>query len=232
MKLLSIETSGKMCGVCLSENEKIIDKLELNNGLTHSESLMPLVKELLEKNNLTIPDLDSFVCDIGPGSFTGIRIGVATIKAFVDTLPNAKYTGVTSLEALAYNSDKSGLICSIIDAKNNNCYYALYNLVNNHYEEIVLPCAVCYFEMLENIKQYSEKNITFVGDGAIFYRNEIKNIFANAFFLPDDLNNLDTSKLALAGFNRISLDNTLDLLPMYLKKPQAQRQFEEKNKKD
>lgn len=229
MKLLSIETSGQMCGVCLTENERIIDKLELNNGLTHSESLMPLVKELLEKNNLTIPDLDSFVCDIGPGSFTGIRIGVATVKAFIDTLPHAKYTGVTSLETLAYNSNKSGFICSIIDAKNNNCYYSLYNLVNNNYEEIITPCAVCYNEMLENIKQYFDKNVTFVGDGAIFYKDEIKKTFKNANFLPDNLNNLDTSKLALAGFNRISSNNILNLLPMYLKKPQAQRQLEEKN---
>lgn len=69
MKILSIETSGKLCGVCISDDEKIIDKIEQNNSLTHSECLMPLTENILNKNNLTISDFDSFVCDIGPRFF-------------------------------------------------------------------------------------------------------------------------------------------------------------------
>lgn len=232
MKLLAIETSGKMCGVCFAEDTHIIDELELNNGLTHSESLMPLIKDLLDKNNLKIPDLDAFVCDIGPGSFTGIRIGVATVKAFIDSYEKTLFTGVSSLEALAYNCSENGIICSIIDAKNDNCYFALYSLDNNNYFKIISPTSASYNEMFEILKQYSNTSITFVGDGAISNNLSITQHFKNAKFLSDPLNNIKTSNLAIAGFNKISSNNTLDLSPMYLKKPQAERILEEKMKKD
>lgn len=232
MKLLAIETSGKLCGASVLIDDKIIDKLEINNGLTHSESLMPLIQELLERNNLKIKDFDAFVCDIGPGSFTGIRIGVATIKAFVDTFESTKYTGVSSLEALAYNVHESGLICSIVDCKNENCYFALYNLENGKYIEVVPPTASSVLDMFEILRKYSLNSITFVGDGSIMYKDVIISNMENSRFLSDSMNNIDTSNLALAGFNKISNGDTVELSPMYLKKPQAQRQLEEKLKKD
>ena len=231
MKLLSVETSSKLCGVSIIEDEKIIDVLEKDNGLTHSESLMPLISNILEKNNLKISDFDGFICDIGPGSFTGIRIGVATVKAFVDSSSNATFTGVSSLEALAHNSSDNGLICSIIDANNDNCYFALYNLENKTYKEIIEPIASTYSEMLNKLSKYSNTNITFIGDGAAYYKNNIIDNFSKAKFLSENDNIINTSKLALAGFNRIVSNNKLELSPMYLKKPQAQRQLEEKEKK-
>ena len=129
MKTLSLETSSKICSVAILEDKNLIKKIELDNGLTHSETLMPLIKQILEETNLTLSKIDLLVCDIGPGSFTGIRIGIATIKAFTDSL-NIPSVGVSSLEGLAYNIKTDGIICSIIDCKNNNCYYALYKLEN------------------------------------------------------------------------------------------------------
>ncbi len=231
MKLLTIETSGSLCGACISQDEEIIDKLEFENGLTHSESLMPLIQNLLEKNNLKISNFDGFVCDIGPGSFTGIRIGVATTKAFVDSIENCKYTGISSLEALAYNVKMNGLICSIIDCKNDNCYFALYNFENSNYSELISPTSASIIEMCNTLKHYKTP-ITFVGDGAISYEHLIINYMQNAIFLDEYLNKINTSNLALAGFRKIKNGNTIELLPMYLKKPQAQRQLEEKLKKD
>lgn len=231
MKLLSIETSDKMCGACILDDENIIDKLELNNGLTHSESLMPLISELLTKNNVTLSDIDGFVCDIGPGSFTGIRIGVSTVKAFVDSMDNKLYTGVSSLEALAYNVAENSIICSTIDAKNDNCYFALYDLENSSYKEIYKPTASTITEMIDiinNTKNAYSKPIVFVGSGAIEYKDTILNSVANATFLQEDLNYIKTSNLAIAGFRKIYSNNQVDLSPLYLKKPQAQRQFEEK----
>ena len=195
MKTLAIDTSSKICGVCILENKTLINKIDLNNGLTHSESLMPLIKEVLEKANLKLSDIDNIVCDIGPGSFTGIRIGVATAMAFVDSL-NLKYTGVTSLEALAYNINTQGLICSIIDAKNENCYYALYKLESGNYKELIEP------KIASNIK--------------------------NIKFAADSINDINSYSLALAGLYKLENNSTLPLLPLYLKKPQAQRQLEEK----
>ena len=229
MKILAIETSSKLCGACILENDKLIDKLELENGLTHSETLMPLIKELLEKNKLTISDIVAFVCDIGPGSFTGIRIGVATAMAFVDCSNNAKFTGVCSLEALAYNIKKSGYIASVIDCKNSNCYYGLYKLENEEYIEIIPPTAASILEMFEALKNVTEK-ITFVGDGAIIYKNEIVQNIKNSIIAEDFQNLINTENLALVGYKKICNNSQLDLTPLYLKKPQAQRQLEEKMK--
>ena len=89
MKILSIDTSSKLCEIAILENEKIIKEITQNNGLTHSETLMPIIKETLENLNLTLNDIDLIVCDKGPGSFTGIRIGVATAKAFSATTTTA-----------------------------------------------------------------------------------------------------------------------------------------------
>ena len=140
MKILSIETSNKICSVAILEDKNLIKKIELNNGLTHSETLMPLIKQILEETKLSLSNIDLLVCDIGPGSFTGIRIGIATVKAFTDSL-NIPSVGISSLEGLAYNIKNEGLICSLIDCKNNNCYYSLYELKNNTYTLLEEPKA-------------------------------------------------------------------------------------------
>lgn len=232
MKYLAIETSSALCGVCVIEDEKLIDKIELENGLTHSQNLMPLIQELLEKNDIKISDLNGFICDIGPGSFTGIRIGVATAKAFVDSYENKRYTGVSSLDALAYNVKDNGLICSIIDCKNDNCYFALYNLENNNYIEKFSPTAASITEMLNTLAKYTNTAITFVGDGAIAYKKEISSNIPNAIFLNEYSNKISTYNLALAGYKKLINNQTLELLPMYLKKPQAERLLEEKGMKN
>lgn len=228
MKILSIETSSKICSTCILEDEKIIKKIELNNGFTHSESLMPIIKQIFNETKLSLNNIDLLVCDIGPGSFTGIRIGVATTKAFSDSL-NIKSIGITSLEALAYNVNNSGFICSIIDAKNKNCYFALYKLENGIYSEIIAPRA----EKIENLINYMQNidtSITFVGDGAFIYKDFIKSIFTKCILVNNNF--LDSYKLGLAGFINFSNNKYKELLPMYLKKPQAQIQLEEKSNVD
>ena len=222
MTILAIETSSNLCGVSLSNDDKLIDKIEHNTGLTHSETLMPLVKELLENNNFTIKDINAFVCDVGPGSFTGIRIGVATCLAFIDTSVNAKFTGVCSLEALAYNCKNDGYICSVLDCRNDNCYFALYSLNEGKYNEIIAPKATSIIEMIDIIKDYNNSNITFVGDGAVLFKNLIQENFESSTFLDDDLNSISIKNVAIAGFNRLKNNSILDMLPMYLKKPQAE----------
>ena len=102
MKILSITTSSKICGVAILEDTSIIKEINLNNGLTHSETLMPLIKQIFEETNLTLSDIDLLVSDIGPGSFTGIRIGISTVKAFADSL-GIPSIGVNSLDSLTYN---------------------------------------------------------------------------------------------------------------------------------
>lgn len=217
MKILCIDTSSKLCGVAILENTTLIKKIELDNGLTHSETLMPLIKELLEDCNLALKDINLLVSDIGPGSFTGIRIGIATVKAFSDSL-NIPCIGISSLEVLAYNVKNEGLICSTIDCKNDNCYFALYELSNNNYNIIETPCSKTNQEVQDLLKtKYSNKSIQFIGDG-----------------IPSESTNckLNVENLGIAGYKKFVSNNEIgeEILPLYLKKPQAQKQLEEKLK--
>ena len=243
MKVLSIETSSKICSVAILEDKNLVKKIELNNGLTHSETLMPVIKRILEETNLTLSQVDLFVCDIGPGSFTGIRIGVATVKAFSDSL-QIPAVGISSLEGLAYAIPKDGIICSLIDCKNDNCYYAVYQLENGHYSLLESPKA----DSVENclnflIYKYGDSIITFIGDACLSYKDLIKS-FSSQFCLANedssiclnhhipesDINTIDVYSLGLAGLEKyIKSGKDKALLPLYLKKPQAQRQLEGKN---
>ena len=217
MKILCIDTSNTLCSVAILENTNLINKLELNNGLTHSETLMPLIKELFAKSNLSLKDINLIVSDIGPGSFTGIRIGVATCKAFSDSL-NIPCIGISSLEVLAYNIKNDGLICSTIDCKNDNCYFALYELSNGNYTVLEQPCAKTVQEVLDLLdKKYTNKSIKFVGDG-------IPTKSTDCY--------LNIENLGIAGFKKFESTEVINenVLPLYLKKPQAQKQLEEKLK--
>lgn len=217
MKILCIDTSSKLCSVAILENTTLINKLELDNGLTHSETLMPLIKELLDKSNLSLKDINLLVSDIGPGSFTGIRIGVATCKAFSDSL-NIPCVGISSLEVLAYNLKNDGIICSTINCKNDNCYFALYELIYGNYNVLEKPCAKTVQEVLDLLNEkYSNKSIQFVGDGISL---ESTNCYLNV------------KNLGIAGFKKFITNKSVGeaVLPLYLKKPQAQRQLEERLK--
>ena len=239
MKILSIETSNKICSVAILEDKNLIKKIELNNGLTHSETLMPLIKQILEETKLSLSNIDLLVCDIGPGSFTGIRIGIATVKAFTDSL-NIPSVGISSLEGLAYNIKNEGLICSLIDCKNNNCYYSLYELKNNTYTLLEEPKADSVENCLNYLNyKYSNSVITFIGDVSL-YKELIENT-SKSFILLDNTNaqfnnvninsnSIDVYNLGIAGFNKFNKNGKDEnLLPLYLKKPQAQRQLEGKS---
>ena len=125
MKILSIDTASEVCGVSILENSNLICQLDQATGRTHTEKLMNIIEQAFRQCHLTLKDIDLLVCDKGPGSFTGIRIGIATIKAFHDSL-QIPCIGVTSLEGLAYSIQKDGFIVTLLDCKNNNCYFALY----------------------------------------------------------------------------------------------------------
>ena len=203
MKILSIDTASNVCGVSILDNKKSLCFLDTNTGRTHSENLMPMVQEAFEKTNLKLSDMDLLVCDLGPGSFTGIRIGVATVKAFADSL-NIPCSGISSLKALAYNliddSCESDVVCSIIDCKNDNCYFALYEKENEMFETLIEPQAESIDSALAIISSYykdslSSPKITFIGDGSVTFKNKIQeqlNNIKKICFASDTKNNLSS----------------------------------------
>ena len=225
MKILSIDTASNICTVAILENDNCIKEIIVNDAKNHSEKIMPVIEQALLQTNLNLKDIDLIVCDKGPGSFTGIRIGIGTVLAFQDSL-NIPCVGISSLESLAYNTKNERLICSLIDAKNNNVYFGLFKLENNEYTQI------CNFEfktiddVISSLKQYSE-SITFVGDGSTFHKQLLQNNFENCLFC--DKNELSSYSLGLAGLNTYTKGIETSLMPLYLRKSQAERALEEKN---
>lgn len=227
MKILAIETSSKICGVAISENDKIIDEILIEDENTHSVKVMPTIDEILKKNKLELDDIELFTCDIGPGSFTGIRIGIATVKGFAD-FSNKYVYGVSSLENLAYNVKESGIICSLIDAKNNNVYFGLFEKK----EEQIKAIENFKFDSIDNIitklKEINDK-IIFVGDGASNYKEKIiYELNENSIFKGDKENKLNAHNLAIIAYKNFN-EGKNEIRPLYLRKSNAERLLEEKD---
>ena len=247
MKILAIDTSSKRCSVCIFEDNHVIINLNNDDEKTHSVKLMPMVDQAFKETGLSLDDISLLACCIGPGSFTGVRIGISTVKAFAD-VKNIPVVEITSLESLAYNviydnssvntiGEKKTLICSLIDAKNNNVYCGLYyynekmNLIEIFAEDISVT--------IEKIKNTFVKNnfsdIIFVGDGAETYKNTIEDNFKNEnICICESESNFQCSpSLAKAGLQKYNEGNYGDsnsIFPVYLRKSQAERALEEKIK--
>ena len=231
MKILSISTSSSICSVCILEDKNVILEISDNTGNTHSVTLMPQIQELFNKTNLNLKDIDLLACDKGPGSFTGIRIGISTMKAFKD-VTNADIIGVSSLLALAYNTNFNGYICSLIDAKNDNVYYGLFDNSFGKYTKIgeyELKNINYVAEILKNCN----KPIFFVGNGSIVYKDVLKSILEKNIIFDDDisLHTLNSKSVGKAAFHIFSSKENIEDTspsPLYLRKSNAERELEEK----
>lgn len=226
MKVLGVDTSSDICSVCLLENSTIIKELHLNNGKTHSENLVPLLKELLDSCDITFKDINLIAINKGPGSFTGIRIGIATIKAIAEVY-NIKIVGVTSLKSLSFNENyNNNTIISLIDARNNQVYCGIFK---NDFDDIYMATDIN--EVLENIKQFVDKNTIFVGNGSILHKNLIEGFFRTNlnFSSKNEQSSISTALAGLEIFNKGEFDTADTILPFYLRKSQAERMKEINN---
>ena len=227
MKILSIDTSSNLCSVAVLEDTNLLIENTLNDTKNHSEKIMPTIADTLRKINLTLEDIELIVSDKGPGSFTGIRIGTATVMAFVDSL-NIPFIGISSLEALAYNEKncKNKYICSLIDAKNDNAYFAIYSINEGNISLINRPKCENINTIVNIVSNYN--NLIFVGDGAKAHQTLLENNLPNCKI--SSFNDLSSYSLGLAGLNAINSNRHDDLLPLYLRKPQAERALENNSK--
>lgn len=223
MKILAIDTSSKICGVAILENDNLIDEINLDNGRTHSENLMPIVKEILEKNNLKLNDINLISCSVGPGSFTGIRIGVSSVKAMAEVL-NIPVATIDSLETLALNDSSEKIKVSLIDARNNQVYCGIFDENYNKKEEYL---ADDILTVIEQIKKY--ENIICIGDGAIIHKDLIEQNIQNVCFAKE--NTQSARCVGLFGYKKY-LNNEIEtadtITPMYLRKSQAERMKKDK----
>lgn len=234
MKILSLDTSSKICSVSILEDTDLIVEKHIENELTHSQKLMPLVDELLKESHLALTDFNLYVCSVGPGSFTGVRIGVSTIKAFSD-VTNIPITSVSSLESLAYNTLESNyqkdanFVLSIIDAKNDNVYYGLFKREKNTFTAIEELNAKNINDMILTLKKYHSSPILFIGDGAKKYQYHLMRYFSKATFVEDKYHKQTSISVGKAGFYHYKQGDFGDsnsIFPLYLRKSQAERALE------
>lgn len=229
MKILALDTSGPNCSVAVIDENKVIANFNLNIGTTHSQILLPLVDKLNKFSGLTLNDIDAFACSVGPGSFTGLRIGIATIKGFAISLKK-KVISVPSLTGLAYNVPTfDGIVCAVLDAKNDNVYSALFNIKNT--PEMLGDYITDTIDSLVNeLKKHNDK-ILFVGDGAVSFKDRFEAEFGEkAFFMPHHLNEQTAISIAKAALDKAaknSFDTVDNLHPLYLRKSQAERMLDE-----
>ena len=224
MKILAVETSSKVCAVALLEDKTLIKEEIIEDENTHSEKLMPLIDKVLQETNIKLDEIDLFAVDKGPGSFTGIRIGVATIKAFMDA-KNIPGIGITSLECLAYNVEKDGLICSIIDARNDNVYYGVFEKKDKR----IVKCLEQDFSNINDLVEkldYLDKDIILVGSGAQEHKKYIQDVLKEKaeFILDEDLNKLNARNIAISAYyNREQAGDSNSIVLSYLRKSNAER---------
>lgn len=231
MRILAIDTTSKNCSVAICKvDQDEVKTIAIENSddeKTHSQKLMPLVSKVFEENNMSLDDINLLVCCLGPGSFTGIRIGVATVKAFAD-VKEIPVVGVTSLESLTYNVQEDAYIVPIINAKNNNAYAAAF-YKNENYSLEIESVADNINMILNSFHEYLKdktNSVTFVGDGSYEYKALINERFSdfNIVFARDNVQHSDS--LAKCGFEKYKngiFGDSSSISPVYLRKSQAER---------
>ena len=229
MIVLSIDSSSKVATVALLNDDTLLGEYVINDKREHSVLLMPMIENLLKDCELTINDIDGFVVSKGPGSFTGLRIGMATIKG-LSFGANKPYISLSSLDGLAYSlSYFNGIICPIMDALRENVYTALYKNEDGEFKNIMEPTPMELPDLLEMLKEKNEE-VIFTGDGLLKHKEYIKVNFPNAKFASNHVSLTRASSIGELGLNLLKqgIKDDPNSAPVYLKKPQADRELEKR----
>src|SRR5690554_6294701 len=173
MKVLALDTSSIVAKAALVEEDKIIGEIIINHKKNNSQKLMPIIDQLLEEVEVKLQEIDALGVCIGPGSFTGIRIGVSTAKALAQ-VGNKPIVGISTLEGLAFNLPYSrGIICPILDAQRDQIYTGLYKWEGNQMFSIVKDQAIAVEEWIEELEKRQEP-IHLIGDGVAKFASTFK----------------------------------------------------------
>ncbi|NLM13657.1 MAG: tRNA (adenosine(37)-N6)-threonylcarbamoyltransferase complex dimerization subunit type 1 TsaB [Epulopiscium sp.] len=235
MKILALDSSGNVASVAIIEDDKLLIELTINYKKTHSQTLLPMIDSICKMVNVDLESLDYIAAASGPGSFTGLRIGVATAKGLAYAL-NKPIIGVPTLDGLAYNITYTDyLICPIMDAKRNQVYTAFYL-----WEEDILKRQSDYLaiEINECVKKAKEYNrpIIFLGDGVPVYKDKIKEEINDwrYYFAPPSCNMQKASSIGSLGMilaKEGKYQDSMEFIPFYLRKSQAEREYEAKTRR-
>lgn len=230
MKVLAIDTSSVVATCAVLDEEKLLGEYTLNQDMTHSERLIPMIKTLMDSLKLKPEDIDLFAGSVGPGSFTGLRIGLATIKGLAHVVDKS-VIGISTLEALAFNVPFDGIVIPTMDARRDRVYTGIYRWENGKLLNIMEPTILNIDELLDIVDSKYEK-VLFNGDGTLVFKDRIdEKLKDKALYAPISLNMAKASsigELALLKWEEGSQENYFNLSPDYLRESQAQRQLNEK----
>lgn len=230
MLVLSVDSSSNAASVAIISEDKLIGEITLNDKKQHSVLLMSLIDELLKSNNLTIKDIDAYVISKGPGSFTGLRIGMATIKGLAMGTKKPCIS-ISTLDGLAYNVNTfSGIICPIMDALRGNVYTCLFKSQKGKLEKLIDYSVLSVDELKTKLEELNEE-VIFIGDGCDKFKDFFKENLENCNFAPNHCNFARASALGELGINLLKEGLSEDIntfAPLYLRKSQAEREYDKK----
>ena len=230
MRILAVDTSAAPVSAALLCDGKLCGELYLNIKTTHSQTLMPLVDTLLRSTGTSVREIDVFAVNAGPGSFTGVRIGTASVKGMAMPL-DKPCAGVSTLEAMAYGLPyRDGLFCAVMDARCSQVYHALFRAKQGRITRLSEDKALGIDALYEELKEYSD-TIYLVGDGAELCYQSFSDKLDNIILPPQNIRYQHAYGTALAA-EKMAQENKLvsadALMPLYLRLPQAERELKAK----
>jgi tRNA threonylcarbamoyl adenosine modification protein YeaZ len=231
MKLLILESSGLVASVAVMEEEKMIGEYTVNYKKTHSQTLLPMVDELIKNIGLDLQELDAIAISKGPGSFTGLRIGSATAKGLAQAL-NIPIVPVSSLEGLAANLFATeDVICPMMDARRSQVYTGVYGYEGSQLVTLLEPAPLPVEELIEKLNQMG-RSVIFLGDGVPVYEDKLKEKMTVSYRIaPAHLNRQRAGAvgtLAIQYYKEGKTEASRDHKPEYLRISQAERELKER----
>ena len=228
MKILSVDSSSVSASVAITENGATLAESFINNGLTHSQTLMPMVEKALKDSGVSIKDIDLFAITNGPGSFTGVRIGIASVKGMADAL-NKKCMAISTLEVIAEPlKNEDCIACAVMDARCNQVYTAIFE----NGKRLCEDKAVLIDELGVELKTYNKK-VVFIGDGSVLCYEKLKDVVTDISVADENIRYIHASSIGRLAEDKIENGeepiDSAKLVPYYLRLPQAERELNNKN---
>jgi len=231
MKILALDSTALTASVALCEDEVLLAEYSIENGNTHSETLLPMVESVLRMFDLTTKDIDLFAASAGPGSFTGVRIGAATVKGLAfDT--QKPCIGVSTLEALAENlSMQNALVCPVMNARRKQVYTALFRFENGIGTRLMPDSAIAISELDTVLAQYEEP-IYLVGDGYAITKELLTVPTSETAERLRRQSAYSVAQVALRSYRNGTNTSDAQMVPTYLRLSQAERERNERLKNE
>jgi tRNA threonylcarbamoyl adenosine modification protein YeaZ len=233
MKILALDSSGIVASVAIWEDDVILAEYTVNYKKTHSQTLLPMLDEIVKMTELDLSSVDAIAVAAGPGSFTGLRIGSATAKGLALAL-DKPVLAIPTIEGLAFNLyDTKGLICPIMDARRNQVYTGVYRFEEHKLVTVIDQEAVAITDLIDQLEKLGEP-VTFLGDGVpVFKKRILETMTLPVTFAPAHLGRQRAGAVASLGalyYAEGKVQSAREHTPEYLRVSQAERERAEREK--